>query len=92
MSVKNLLLQPALKDLMKDPAGKLNLLNVEFTAISDSDNLRQNKYQKELPTLSQTIDKHLQSSITSQLGRNGVVGVLNGRYLLLDLIYKLQTG
>ena len=88
MSVKNLLLQPALKDLMKDPAG--NLLNVGFTAISDSDNLRQNKYQKELPTLSQTIDKHLHSSITSQLGRNGVVGVLNGRYLQLDLIYKLD--
>ena len=56
MSVKNLLLQPALKDLMKDPAGKLNLLNVGFTAISDSGNLRQNKYQKELPTLSQTIN------------------------------------
>ena len=44
----------------------------------------QKEYQKELPNLSQTIGEHLQSSITSQLGRCGVAGVLDRRYLSLD--------
>ena len=39
------------------------------------------EYQKGLPILSQTIGEHLQSKITSHLGRSSVVGVLSGRYL-----------
>ena len=46
----------------------------------------QKEYQKGLPTLSQTIGEHLQSSIKSQFGRSDVAGVLNGRYLPLDRI------
>ena len=47
----------------------------------------QKEYQTGLPTLSQTIGEHLQSSIMSQLGRSGVAGILNYRYLE----YKLCT-
>ena len=80
MSVKNPLLLPALKDLLKDPAGKLNppfiqnSLRLVAWTISGRTYL-QKEYQKGLPTLSQTTGKHLQLSITSQLGRSGV---LNG--------------
>ena len=45
----------------------------------------QKEYQKELPTLSQTIGEHVHSSIMIQLG-SGVAGVLNERHLPLDLI------
>ena len=48
------------------------------------------EYQKGLPTLSQTIGEHLQSNITSHLGRSSVVGVLSRKYLPLDQ-YKLRT-
>ena len=91
MSVKNLLLLPALKDTLKDPEGKLNPLvmqnSLQLVAweISGRTYL-QKEYRKGLPTLSQKIGEHLQSSITSQLGRSGTAGVLNGRYLPLDQI------
>ena len=91
MYVKNPLLLPALKDLLKDPAGKLNPLVIQNSlrlvawTISGRTYL-QKEYQKGLPILSQTIGEHLQLSITSQLGRSGVAGVLNGRYLPLDRI------
>ena len=65
-------------------------LNTEFTATSGLDNLRQNLLaegiSKGLPTLSQTIGEHLKSRITSHIGKSGVAGVLNGRYLPLDRI------
>ena len=89
MSVKNPLLLSALKDLLKDPAGKLNPLVIQNSlrlmawTISGRTYL-QKEYQKELPNLSQTIGEHLQSSITRQLGRCGVAGVLDRRYLSLD--------
>ena len=79
------------QDLLKDPAGKLNpivmqnSLRLVVWTISDRTYL-QKEYHKGLPTLLQTIDEHLQLSITSQLGRSGVASVLNGRYLSLDLI------
>ena len=88
ITVKNQLLLPALKDLLKDPAGNLNPLVMQNSlrlvvwTVSDRTYL-QNEYQKGLPTLSQTIGEYLQ---WSQLGRSGVAGVLNGRYLPLDLI------
>ena len=81
MSVKNPLLLPALKDLLKQPAKKLNPLATQNPlrlvawTISDRTYL-QKEYQKGLPTLSQTMGEHLQLSITSQLGRSGVAGVL----------------
>ena len=76
MFVKNPLLLPALKDLLKDPAEKLNPFVIQNSprivnwTISDRTYL-QKKYQKGLPTLSQAIGEHLQSRITSQLGRSG---------------------
>ena len=91
MSVKNPLFLPVLKDLLKDPAGKLNPLIMQNSlrlvawTISGRTYLEK-EYQKGLLTLSQTIGEHLQSSITSQLGRRGMTGVLNGRYLPLDRI------
>ena len=89
MSVKNSLLLPALKDLLKDPAGKLNPLVMQnsmrlVAGTISSRTYMQKEYKKGLLTLSQTIGEHLQSSITSQLGRSGVAGVLNGGYLSLD--------
>ena len=75
------------QDLLKDPTGKLNPIVMQNSlrlvawTISDRTYL-QKEYHKGFPTLLQTIDEHLQSSITSQLGRSGVAGVLNGRYLL----------
>ena len=89
MSLKKLLLLLALKDLLKDSAGKFNppviqnSLRLMAWTISGRTYL-QKEYQKELPNLSQTIGEHLQSSITSQLGRCGVAGVLDRRYLSLD--------
>ena len=91
MSVKNPLLLPALKELLKDPAGKVNPLVIQNSlvlvawTISDRTYL-QKEYRKGLLTLSQTMGEHLQPSIASQLGRSGVAGVLNGRYLPLDRI------
>ena len=91
MSVKDPLLLPALKELLKDPAGKLNPLVIQNSlvlvawTISDRTYL-QKEYRKELLTLSQTMGEHLQPNIASQLGRSGVAGVLNGRYLQLDRI------
>ena len=91
MSVKNPLLLPALKDLLKDPAGKLNPLVIQNSlrlvawTISGRTYL-QKEYQKGLPTLSQAIGEHLQLRITSQLGRSGVASVLNRGYLPLDRI------
>ena len=91
ISVKNRPFLPALKDLLKDPAGKLNLLVMRNSlrlvvwTISGRTYL-QKKCHKGLPTLSKTIGEHRQSSITSHLGRSGVAGVLNKRYLPLDLI------
>ena len=89
--VKNPLLLPALKDLLKDPAGKLNPLVMQnsqrLVAWSISDRIYlQKEYHKGLPTLLKTMGEHRQPSITSQLRRGGVTGVLNGRYLSLDLI------
>ena len=89
MSVKNPQLLPALKDLLKYPAGKLsplvmqNSLRLVAWIISGRTYL-QKEYQKGFPTLSQIIGGHLQSSITSHLGRSGMAGVLNGRHLPLD--------
>ena len=76
--------------------------NVEFTAASNptvmQNSLRlaawansdrtylQKGYQKGLPILSQIIGDPIQSSITSQLGRSSVTGVLNGRHFPLDLM------
>ena len=91
MYVKNPLLLPALKDLLKDPAGKLNPLVMQNSqrlvawSISDRTYL-QKEYHRGLPTLLKTMREHHQPSITSQLRRSGVTGVLNGRYLSLDLI------
>ena len=88
--VKDPLLLPALKDLLKPLAGKLNPLLIQNSLqlmgwkISGRTYL-QKEYQRGLPTLSQTIGKHLQSSITNQLERNGVASVLIRRYLLPDL-------
>ena len=91
MSVKNPLLLPALKDLLKYPAGKLNPLVIQNSlrlvawTISGRTYL-QKEYQKGLPILSQAIGEHLQLRITSQLGRSGVASVLNRGYLPLDRI------
>ena len=91
MSVKSPLLLPALKDLLKDPAGKLNppviqnSLRLMAWKISGRTYL-QKEYQQGIPTLSQTIGEHLKSSIASQLGRSGVAGVLNWIYVPLDRI------
>ena len=88
--VKDPLLLPALKDLLKPLAGKLNPLLIQNSLqlmgwkISGRTYL-QKEYQRGRPTLSQTIGKHLQSSITNQLERNGVASVLIRRYLLPDL-------
>ena len=88
--VKYPLLLPALKDLLKSLAGKLNPLLMQNPLqlmgwkISGRTYL-QKEYQRGLPTLSQTIGKHLQSSITNQLERSGVASVLIRRYLLPDL-------
>ena len=85
--LKNLLLLPTHKELLKDQAGNLNpyvtqnsLRRVEWTTSGRT--YLQQKYQ----TLSQTIGEHLQSSIMSQFERSNVAGILNGRYLPLDLI------
>ena len=91
MSVKNPLLLPTFKDLIKDPTGNFDPLVIQnslrlVTWIISGRTYLQKEYQKGLPTLSQTIGEHLQLSITSQLGRSGVAGVLNGRYLPLDRI------
>ena len=65
ITVKNQLLLPALKDLLKDPAGNLNPLVMQNSlrlvvwTVSDRTYL-QNEYQKGLPTLSQTIGEYLQ--------------------------------
>ena len=80
-----------LKDLLKDPAGKLNTLvmqnSLQLIAWKISGRAYfQKKYPKGPPTLSQTIGERIQSSITSKLGKSGVTGVLNGRYLPLDRI------
>ena len=90
MYVNNLLLLPALKDLLKDPVGKLNSLvmlkSLQLVAwIISGRTYLQNEYQKGLPTLSQKVGEHLQSSITSQLERSVVAGVLNERYLPIDV-------
>ena len=82
MSLRKLLLLLALKDLLEDPAGKFNppviqnSLRLMAWTISGRTYL-QKEYQKELPTLSQAIGEHIQSSITSQLGRCGGAGVLD---------------
>ena len=91
MFVENRLLLLALKNLLKDPAGKLNPLVMQNSlrpvawTISSRIYL-QKEYQKGFKTLLQAIGEYLQSSITSQLERSDVTGVLNGRYLPLDLI------
>ena len=91
MTAKNPLHLPALKDLLKDLSGKLNPLVIQNSlrlvpwAISGRTYL-QKEYQKGPPTLSKTKGEHLQSSITSQLERIGVAGVLSERYLSLDQI------
>ena len=86
MSMKNPLLLTPLKDLLKDTAGKLNTLVMQNSlrlvawTISGRTYLHK-EYQKGLPILSQTIGEHLQSKITSHLGRSSVVGALSRRYL-----------
>ena len=68
MSVKNPFLLPALKDLLQDPAGKLNPLVIQNSLrlmaweISGRTYL-QNEYQKMLPTLSQTIREHFNQTL-----------------------------
>ena len=68
-----------------------SICNAEFTATAGLDNLGQNLLAESISErvsnlITKTIGEHLQSSIASQLGRSGVAGVLNGRYLPLDLI------
>ena len=91
ISVKNPLPLPALKDLLKDPAGKLNQLVIQnsLQLVAWTISIRtylQKEYQKGLRILLETIGEHLQSSIMSQFGRSCVADVVNERYVPLDLI------
>ena len=64
--------------------------NTEFTATNGLENLRQNLLAEGISENASNLvtnnKRTLQSNIMSQLGRSGVAGVLNGRYLPLDRI------
>ena len=64
--------------------------NIEFTATNGLENLRQNLLAEGISENASNLvtnnKRTLQSNIMSQLGRSGVAGVLNGRYLPLDRI------
>ena len=71
ISVKSALLPPAIKDLLKDPVKKFNPFVIQNSLrlvawkISGRTYLKK-EYEKGLPNLSQIIEEHFQSSITSK--------------------------
>ena len=87
MSSKNVSKKPttptSLQKLSEKPRKFESTWNAKFATTSGLNNLIKN-----LPsTLSQAIREHLKLRMTSQLGRENVAGVLNRRYLTLDLIW-----
>ena len=84
MSIKNPILLPWRKDLLKNPKGEIHPLVQNTTlklmawTVSRLD-CRSREFQRQLPTLSPSQEDQILMQIMSRPGESGLAGVLEGK-------------
>ena len=86
MSIKNPILLPWRKDLLKNPKGEIHPLVQNRTlklvawTVSRLD-CRSREFQRQLPTLSPSQEDQILMQIMSRPGESGLAGVLEGKLI-----------